>query len=414
MKTYYRSNTIYDQSPSSIDRENGIIRDIVIVKTGEAKGHDIFLDEAFISDVTNFGNQNEAGVKARFGHPNICSTALGTYLGRYKNFRKVENKALADLYLDKSSIKSPKGNLYDYILDLAESNPEMFGASIAFKLGKEIVRKIEENGKEFNRNYATIKSLYAIDFVDDPAVTDGLFSAYRNTELAEVAEVFEDDFASQVTSFFDQHPEIFNLLDNKPEIFESFMTNYKNHSSLEALATEDNKKNPMNLKEEINTLKNWVSENFSKKKNEPGFQEEVNHRIETLENSLKDFSAESESLINDNAELEQGLTAFSDKLKTICQKFNLNESEIFSSESTSSEKLQHFETAINTLAQLIQSKDDELAVLQSELNKSLANPTIPKKNSDPLLSLENKNNKDFTGKVILENIPSTLRRKLKK
>jgi hypothetical protein len=101
MKTYFRSNPIYHQSPSLIDRESGIIKDVVLCQVGEAKGHDLFIDQDFINDVVKFGNQNPAGVKARFGHPNICSTALGSYLGRFRTFRMVDDKAIADLHLDK-------------------------------------------------------------------------------------------------------------------------------------------------------------------------------------------------------------------------------------------------------------------------------------------------------------------------
>ena len=109
MKTYFRSNTIYKQSPSSIDREKGIIKDIILCQTGEAKGHDLFINDQFIDKVVQLGNDNQVGIKARFGHPNICSTALGSYLGRYKNFRSDGNKAIADLYLDSTSKKSPNG-----------------------------------------------------------------------------------------------------------------------------------------------------------------------------------------------------------------------------------------------------------------------------------------------------------------
>jgi hypothetical protein len=92
------------------------------------------------------GNESKAGIKARFGHPNICSTALGTYLGRYRNFRRSAGKVMADLHLDLSAARSPKGNLYDYILTLAETNPDMFGASIAFNAGDEIIKKVNDNG----------------------------------------------------------------------------------------------------------------------------------------------------------------------------------------------------------------------------------------------------------------------------
>ncbi len=58
MKTYFRSLPVYKQSPSLIDRESGIIKDIVLCQVGEAKGHDLFIDQDFINNVITFGNQN--------------------------------------------------------------------------------------------------------------------------------------------------------------------------------------------------------------------------------------------------------------------------------------------------------------------------------------------------------------------
>ena len=83
----------------SIDREAGIIRGVSVCTEGEAKGHGVHLDSEFIQTVTDLGNAKKQGLKARFGHPNMCSTALGTFIGRYKNFTVEGNKAKADLFL---------------------------------------------------------------------------------------------------------------------------------------------------------------------------------------------------------------------------------------------------------------------------------------------------------------------------
>ena len=45
---YLRTPPIYTQPHSKIDRENGIIRDIVLIQSGEAKGHNFEIDEEFI------------------------------------------------------------------------------------------------------------------------------------------------------------------------------------------------------------------------------------------------------------------------------------------------------------------------------------------------------------------------------
>jgi hypothetical protein len=368
MRTYFRSIPVYKQSPSSIDKEKGIIRNIVLCQTGEAKGHDLHLDDDFIDKVIFLGNESSAGVKARFGHPNICSTALGTYLGRYKNFRKESNKAVADLFLDPSSKKSPKGNLYDYVLDLAESNPDMFGASIAFKMGKTITKLEFQNGQDIEKKYATIISLFAADLVDDPAATDGLFQTFH-----------EDDFAFQVSVFLDEHPEIFQLIDRKPEILSEFLSTYKNHQQ----------NNPMNLKTEIENLKNWVTENFSSKKTVPDItqlQSDFNARVQEIENKISSLPGDSELAVR--------VKSFS-------------ASHQFELDSPLSVAL------FDQIDSLIQFKEDEINRLSSELNRLKAFPTIPDKKGDPKLNIHNKENEDNSGKILLENIPDTVKRKLK-
>jgi hypothetical protein len=352
---YFNTPAIYSQSPSSISREEGFIKGITLCQVGEAKGHNLHLDDNFITELVNLGNQNSKGVKARFGHPNICSTALGTYLGRYKNFRKEGNKAIADLYLDQSARTSPKGNLYDYVFDLAENNPDMFGASIAFKAGKSFKKLATENNKEVEKEYATIQLLYAADLVDNPAATDGLFSAF-----------YEDDFASQVTIFLDEHPQVYELLDSKPEILNEFLKNYKQYK----------KDKQMNLNDELTKLRQWVTDNFTK--NPP--------RSEVDAKALK--------------------TEFEDKLLAL-EKISTDE-EVKHLESLLEEK-----TSSNVeLAEKVDRLTNQLSELQSELNKLKASPTLPDKQADPSLSLKPKQTKDNSGKILLSNLPRNTRRQL--
>jgi hypothetical protein len=376
MKTYFRSIPVYHQSPSLIDRENGIIKDVVLCQVGEAKGHELFIDQAFINNVVTFGNENQAGIKARFGHPNICSTALGSYLGRFRNFRMDDDKAIADLHLDKSSQKSPKGNLYDYIFDLAESNPDMFGASIAFKMGKVDTKLEKVDGQEIERKYASIISLFAADLVDDPAATDGLFESFH-----------EDEFAFLVSVFLDEHPEIYSIIDRKPEVLNEFLSNYKNYKNIKS----------MNLKTEIENLKKWVSENFSTKKSAPDLtqlQSDFNTKIQEIEDKLTSLPGNSASV--------QLLSELDARVKTF---ISTNQIEIDQPLSGA---------LFDKIDSLIQFKDDEINRLTTELNKEKAFPSVPDKKGDPKLNIHKKENEDNSGKVLLENLPDSAKRKLKK
>lgn len=224
---YFNSSVIYSASAPNVNRNTGVISNVTLVKPGKAKGHSISLDDQFINDVVSQGNDHGPGIKARFGHPNICATALGTYLGRFKNFRKIDDAAIADMHLDKSAIKSPNGDLYGYVLDMAENNPDMFGASIAFKKGKD--KSIPDPDKPGTSiNFATLDTLYAADFVDSPAATDGLFELFH-----------QDDLSSQVTIFLDDHPEIFDLIYKNPSVLDEFLSNYSSYKKLKIMNLND-------------------------------------------------------------------------------------------------------------------------------------------------------------------------------
>ena len=174
----FRTDVSFSQNIDDINEEIGIIKGVTLAREGIAKGHGVHLDSKFISDLVELGNSQEQGVKARFGHPSMTSDALGTYIGRFKNFRVKGKKAKADLYMDKVSKKSPKGDLYSYVFAMARSNPDMFGNSIVFKAGESrYENELDENENVITKEYVSIVGLTASDLVDTPAATESLFSA---------------------------------------------------------------------------------------------------------------------------------------------------------------------------------------------------------------------------------------------
>ena len=251
---YLSTDTLFQSSTPTINSESGIIQNVLVVSKGEAKGHNLFLNDDFLEKTALLGNQAPKGIKARYGHPNMCSTALGTYIGRYHNFRKIDNNVIADLHLDKTSKISPNGNLYDYILQLAATNPDMFGSSIAFKCGEvtTLTEAIENSPKTTTRNYASIEALHAVDLVDDPAATDGLFAQFH-----------QNDWAYTATLFFNQNPAIINLLANNPYVFTEFLTKYLNN-------------NNMTIPEEFKKFKEKISDFFQKNNITPLINNSVN------------------------------------------------------------------------------------------------------------------------------------------
>jgi hypothetical protein len=127
---------------------------------------------------------------------------------------------MADLHMDEVSKKSPKGNLYDYVLSMSEKNNDMFGNSIVYHPDEEekIMEKDTETGEESAVYYQRLKALPASDLVDSPAATSSLFRD-------------ETDFAAVATNFLDENPGIYDVLDQHPDLFMSFMEKYNEHSS---------------------------------------------------------------------------------------------------------------------------------------------------------------------------------------
>lgn len=159
------------------NHQAGIIRGFSVAKVGEAKGHGASLDSTTIDQIVALGQAAPRGVKARFGHPKMSAESFGTLLGRACNYRRDGDMARADLHLDPTAHATPNGNLAAYVLDLAENDPDAFGASIAFSGTREAV--LDQDGKP-NKDIPPvfrIKRLHATDIVDDPAATDGLFGA---------------------------------------------------------------------------------------------------------------------------------------------------------------------------------------------------------------------------------------------
>jgi len=222
--------------PEHVDAGKGILSGVAIVTEGEAQTHGFWLDREFVEATIAHGNQKTQGVKARFGHPNMSSTALGTFLGRAKNFRMDDSGqaaiARADLFLSKEAKDTPNGDLFGYVTRMAENEPDVFGISIVFEESG-FYRRNEDGSKIYPdyggkeqwpgwdgkdaREFAELAKLHAADCVDDPAANpDGMFSAWSAAQLA-----------GQVTTFLDEHPEVLRLLAEHPEVLDEFLARYR-------------------------------------------------------------------------------------------------------------------------------------------------------------------------------------------
>lgn len=213
----------------NVDVENGTITDVVMCQVGEAKGHGVHLEQSFIDDLVAYAQEHfsEAGLKARFSHPAMCSSPMGTQLGMFKNFRVRENQAIADLHLLESADKSPTNpGMREWMLSMAQEQPDFVMSSIVFAQkglyqyddeGKRVDLETNRWGEpmDYDRDkevFVVMGSLYYCDLVEAGAATDNLFSARFN----------QDKFAVQVVDFLQEKPELLNFLKRKPEVIAGF------------------------------------------------------------------------------------------------------------------------------------------------------------------------------------------------
>ncbi len=167
-----------------VDRENNVIYGAALMQLGELSEGDSrpwFVDEETLSQVLSFGKKSKLGFKARFTHPGLSNDGLGSYLGRWKNFKRDGDTVRADLHIAEAAFTSPEGDLGTYVMDMADEDPEAFGVSLAGSLDFKEMKKGTREKDEFQP--IRFAALRAADVVDTPAATHGgFFSADFSTD----------------------------------------------------------------------------------------------------------------------------------------------------------------------------------------------------------------------------------------
>lgn len=228
MKKYqFRANPEYNKaSAQQIDAEKGVIYGVVLAQKGMNKNGTYF-SERFLNELKAKGDER-GYIKARFGHPTMCNNSLGSYIGRYKNFKVEDEKLFGDLYLDEiakdTNVEGRGITMYDYIMRMAQSNSDMFGNSIVI-LANYVIEEYEEDGEKKEADGHELIEWTSSDLVDDPAATDSLFHS-------------ADDLGVKITDFLDENPQIFEILEKEPKILGDFFSRYEAY-----LGRKNNKKN---------------------------------------------------------------------------------------------------------------------------------------------------------------------------
>lgn len=215
MKTFQSLASFQTATTQKIDIEKGIIYGVVLACGGKNKNGTYFTDE-FLNDLAKQGNE-KGEIKSRFGHPTMCASALGTYIGDYKNFSVKDNKLYGDLHLSSVSkkVNVPNGgiSMYDYVLEMAQNHSKKLGNSIVVYADYEEISVEDEKDKDNILTALKLIDFAFSDLVDDPAATDSLFHS-------------AGDLGTSVGVFLDNHPEVFEVLEKNPQIVADFLERY--------------------------------------------------------------------------------------------------------------------------------------------------------------------------------------------
>jgi len=258
-----------------------MLKDAAVIRVGEARGHEMWVDQEMCNQVMLAANKfADKGLKSRFGHPDMCSDALGTFLGRWKTLKAGPDGIVrGDLFLSSTAAESPKGDLRNYIEQMAAKEPGHFGTSIVFSRDWETEADfIVANGGEYvfwsrtetgtqsgrtqkkadipegadwwvdesgfkspdpsnvnNYRHARLAALHAADLVDDPAATDGMFSGAGGAALAARTSEWLDTHP-EVLSAFAKDPEMLGILERYAEQVRPFVERYSANHPLTAPA----------------------------------------------------------------------------------------------------------------------------------------------------------------------------------
>ncbi|MGN6543774.1 MAG: hypothetical protein ACTHK7_01910 [Aureliella sp.] len=200
----------------------GIIRDVSVITTGEALGHELWIDQEFLQQTASaIQAAGDRGVKSRFTHPGMSSDGLGRHLGRINNARVEGNQVKGDLHFATSAHSTPDGDLAEYVASLVSEDATAAGLSIVFMRDRNAESQFMlANGAKFDGRYldasgykspdpantdnyphARLGELRAADLVDEPAANpDGMFDSMPIAREADKALAYALGLTSEKPS----------------------------------------------------------------------------------------------------------------------------------------------------------------------------------------------------------------------
>lgn len=133
--------TSHSDGTVTVDKPNGIIKNVSLMTVGEALGWPFDIDGTTLDQLIEFVNADTDGVKCRFAHPKITREMgpdgemgedieddIGRVVGRIKNARRDGDCARGDLHIGDYATNLPAlGDVRSYLLAVAEADPRKIG-----------------------------------------------------------------------------------------------------------------------------------------------------------------------------------------------------------------------------------------------------------------------------------------------
>ncbi|MFO8006181.1 MAG: hypothetical protein R6V05_00430 [Candidatus Brocadiia bacterium] len=147
-----------------VDREAGRIRDVSILTRGPAVGHGFHVDDVMLRQVADGLNAMPRGALSRVSHPQPGQDPIFLTVGRAGagGVRIRDGQVRGDVQLGPYARHTPAGDLWSWLLSLAEDDPTALGLSLAF-------RPAEYERSPDGRPLGRVRTVTAVDFTGDPA-----------------------------------------------------------------------------------------------------------------------------------------------------------------------------------------------------------------------------------------------------
>lgn len=184
----------FRKSPGhKVDALAGTIQEISLIEVGEARGHDLWIDQKSLETALEALGQNLPAYITHNGA--LEEDRILKEVGFFSDFFIDGEKLKARSFKALSSFRDDESDRFNRLFDIAQEMPDTFGVSLVFEAeivhvfedgSEKLIHEVEEDemGKiirsEPSVRFRTIKSA---DFVDAPASNrNGLFSAITKGE----------------------------------------------------------------------------------------------------------------------------------------------------------------------------------------------------------------------------------------